>query len=253
MRRRQYLRGLFALCAGTVAGCNLGGRASQDEPRPDESSPPGVSETGIDPAVLAGTARSRIEAQSYAFGWTTEGEEMGRSFLRVRHDRERNRLHLRNREGGIHFAVYYGDDVAVRNDAPGDETAAYSRPTATRAERAETLPPALERLVMVWLSGYEYELAGKTGDGVTLDIVGGASQVPYELAEASGSLTVSGDGLPERLRVSGIPIVEAADGSREALDTGMDLSLSVRVGDLTVTEPGWVEVARERLDDPEAE
>lgn len=243
MHRRQYLQTAGALAgAAALAGCGSVGGG-------DGEVAPGVSADGVEPATVAATARDWIAAAPYDFEWRTDGDRLGTEFFQAIHDRESERLLLRNREGGAYFVDFYAPGEAYRNTAPGDPTAEdrFEVPDRGRPDLAETLPAAMERIVQVWISGYDYDAPEEREEGIRLDIVGGRSLVPYRLDDPQGHLLVDEDGVIQNLQVAGTPVNDTDEGEPTRLDSHMEARLTLETDGIEVPEPDWVATARQSL------
>lgn len=241
MHRRQYLQAAGGLAgSAALAGCGWFGGT-------DGVEAPGISADGVDPATVAATARDRMTDAPYEFEWRTEGDRLGTEFFQAIHDKADRQLLLRNREGGAYSVAYYTADAAYRNTAPDDPAAEdrFEVPDRDLAALVETLPAALERIVRVWVSGYEYDAPEQRDAGIRLDIVGGYSQVPYRLENARGHLLVSEEGVIRELQVVGTPVSDSADGEPRRLDSQLEARLSFETDGVEVTEPDWVAEARQ--------
>lgn len=244
MHRRQYLQAAGGVAgAAALAGCGWMGGTDSDLPT-------GVSADGVDPSTVAATARDRMADGPYDFGWRTEGDRLGTEFLQATYDRAAERLLLRNREGGAYFVDFYAAGEAYRNTAPDDPDAEdrFQVPDRSRSELVETLLAAVERIVQVWVSGYDYDAPEEREEGVRIDIVGGQSLVPYRLRDPGGHLLVSEDGVIEELQVAGTPVNDTDEGEPTPLDSHMEARLTLETEGIEVPEPDWVATARQSLD-----
>lgn len=242
MYRRQYLQAAGALGgAAALAGCGSFGGTNGNVA-------PGVSTDGVDSATVASTARDRLAAAPYSFEWRTEGNRLGTNFFQAIHEREEEQLLLRSREGGAYFVDFYASGEAYRNTVPDDPTAEdrFEVPDRDRSDLAGILPAAIEQIVNVWVSGYEYGAIEELEAGVRLDIVGGQSQVPYRFDDAGGSLLVSGDGVIRDLQVAGTPVNDM-EGEPTPLDTHMEAQLTLKTDDINLVKPDWIATARQSV------